>query len=101
LKTEKNWEKWDWDAIVELLEGNLITQTRLQALYKTRFVKRLLKFFLPDQRKFTDLPWKEKNFKYGKCGYLLIKRLIHDKTGRRILSSEEEVIQLLGIPFYE
>jgi hypothetical protein len=21
LKTEKNWEKWDWESITELLEG--------------------------------------------------------------------------------
>jgi len=55
-------------------------------------VKRLLKFYLPDHRAFTDLPWKEENLKYAKCGYLLIKRLIHDKQGRMILSSEEEVI---------
>ena len=38
---------------------------------------------------------------YAKCGYLLIKRLIHDKRGRKVLSSEEELIQFLGIPFYE
>lgn len=55
-------------------------------------MKRLLKFYLPDHRAFTDLPWKEENLKYAKCGYLLIKRLIHDKRGRMILSSEEEVI---------
>lgn len=30
--------------------------------------------------------------KYAKCGYLLIKRLIHDKRGRKVLSSEEELI---------
>jgi rapamycin-insensitive companion of mTOR len=92
LKTEKNWEKWDWESITELLEGQLITQTRLEGLYKTKFVKRLLKFYLPDHRAFTDLPWKEEYLKYAKCGYLLIKRLIHDKRGRMILSSEEEVI---------
>ena len=32
---------------------------------------------------------------------MLIWRLVHDKRGRKILSSEEEVIQFLGIPFYE
>jgi hypothetical protein len=31
----------------------------------------------------------------------LIKRLIHDQRGRKMLSSEEELIQFLGIPFYE
>lgn len=46
---EKNWEKWNWDIILELLEGNLITQPRIDALHKTRFIKRLLKFYLPEK----------------------------------------------------
>jgi hypothetical protein len=25
ILTEKNWEKWNWEIILELLEGNLIT----------------------------------------------------------------------------
>jgi hypothetical protein len=47
------------------------------------------------------LPWNEKNLIYARVGYMLIWRLVHDKRGRKILSSEEEVIQFLGIPFYE
>jgi hypothetical protein len=98
---EKNWEKWTWDIILELLEGNLITQPRIDALHKNKFIKRLLKFYLPEKQAFIKLPWIEENQKYAKCGYLLIKRLIHDQRGRKMLSSEEELIQFLGIPFYE
>lgn len=92
VQTEKNWEKWNWDVILELLEGNLITQTRLEALYKNKFTKRMIKFYLPEKQAFIKLPWTEENLKYAKCGYLLIKRLVHDKRGRRVLSSEEELI---------
>lgn len=83
------------------MEGNLITTTRLESLYKNKFIKRLLKFYLPEKMAFIQLPWTEENLLYAKCGYLLIKRLIHDKRGRKVLSSEEELIQFLGIPFYE
>lgn len=86
---------------MELLEGNLITVPRLETLYRNKFTKRMIKFYLPEKQAFIKLPWTEENFKYAKCGYLLIKRLVHDKKGRRMLSSEEELIQFLGIPFYE
>lgn len=101
VQTEKNWEKWNWDVILELLEGNLITVPRLETLYRNKFTKRMIKFYLPEKQAFIKLAWTEENFKYAKCGYLLIKRLVHDKKGRRMLSSEEELIQFLGIPFYE
>ena len=55
-----------------------------------------MKFYLPEKQAFIKLPWIEENLKYAKCGYLLIKRLVHDKRGRRVLSSEEELIQFLG-----
>jgi rapamycin-insensitive companion of mTOR len=92
IQTEKSWDKWRWDVILELLEGNLITQPRLEALYKNKFTKRLLKFYLPEKLAFIKLPWNKENLIYAKCGYLLIKRLVHDKRGRRVLSSEEELI---------
>ncbi len=28
----KDWQKWDWPIILELVEGNLINTTRLEAL---------------------------------------------------------------------
>ena len=64
----------------------------LDGLYKVKFIKLLLKFYLPDKQLFINLPWTKDNMKYAKCGYLLIKRLIHDKRGRKVLSSEEELI---------
>jgi hypothetical protein len=90
--TVKRWQDWGWQYILELLESNLITGTRLESLYGNKFIKRLLKFYLPEKMTFSALPWTEENLIYAKCGYLLIKRMIHDKRGRRILSSEEELV---------
>ena len=58
IKNEKDYQKWNWEVILELFEGQLITGLRLESLYKTKFVKRLLKFYLPDHNAFTNLPWK-------------------------------------------
>jgi hypothetical protein len=49
ISTEKDWQKWNWEIIHELLDGQLITQQRLEGLYKVKFIKRLLKFYLPDK----------------------------------------------------
>ena len=46
----KDWRKWDWPLILELCEGNLINTTRLEALQRTKFIKRLLNFYLPSKQ---------------------------------------------------
>lgn len=50
ILSEKDWRKWQWETILELCEGNLITTQRLENLIqKTKFIKRLLNFFLPSK----------------------------------------------------
>ena len=71
----KDWRKWDWPMILELCEGNLISTTRLEALQRTKFIKRLLNFYLPSKQQFINLKWKQENFIYAKVAYHLIKRL--------------------------
>ena len=44
--------------ILELCEGNLISTTRLDALQRTKFIKRLLNFYLPSKQAFINLKWK-------------------------------------------
>lgn len=57
---EKDWRKWKWQTILELCEGGLITTQRLETLIqKTKFIKRLLNFYLPSKQQFINLPWKE------------------------------------------
>ena len=46
----KDWRKWDWPVILELVEGNLINTARLEQLQRTKFVKRLLNFYLPSKQ---------------------------------------------------
>ena len=99
---EKDWRKWEWNVILELCEGNLITTARLETLIqRTKFIKRLLNFYLPSKQQFINLPWEVKNLIYAKTGYHLFKRLVQDKIGRKTLSSPEGVFHVLGVTFVE
>ena len=97
----KDWRKWDWTVILELCEGNLINTMRLEALQRTKFIKRLLNFYLPSKQQFINLKWRQENFIYAKVGYHLIKRLSQDTLGRKTLSSPEGVFHVLGVTFVE
>ena len=55
----KEWQRWNWDTILELCEGNLITTQRLEGLIqRTKFIKRLLNFYLPSKQQFINLAWR-------------------------------------------
>ena len=98
----KEWQKWNWDTILELCEGNLITTQRLEGLIqRTKFIKRLLNFYLPSKQQFINLAWRQENLIYAKTGYYLIKRLSGDQLGRRTLSSPEGVFHVLGVTFVD
>ncbi|TMW68659.1 hypothetical protein Poli38472_006127 [Pythium oligandrum] len=58
--TDKNWTKWNWDIISELLEGPLTNPQRLSEAMKTKFFKRLSGFFRCDPGNkgyFSQLAW--------------------------------------------
>ncbi|DBA03145.1 TPA: hypothetical protein N0F65_003865 [Lagenidium giganteum] len=58
--TDKNWMKWNWDIISELLEGPLTNPQRLSEAMKTKFFKRLSGFFRCDPGNkgyFSQLAW--------------------------------------------
>ena len=97
----KDWRRWEWPTILELCEGNLITTARLEALQRTKFIKRLLNFYLPSKQAFINLKWCQENLIYAKVGYHLIKRLSQDTLGRKTLSSPEGVFHVLGVTFVE
>ena len=68
--------------INEILEGNLLTPQRLEeVMKKTKFIKRILNFFMPSKQNFINMEWKEDNLQYARAGYNLIKTLLSSKEG--------------------
>ena len=59
-----------------------------QELCENNFFIHLVKFYLPSQRTFNDLPWRVENFPMAKAGYLLIKLLLKSPYGRKMLTNQ-------------
>jgi hypothetical protein len=66
VNVEKEWKKWDWDLLLEIFEGNLITSPMLDRLIsQEKFIKRLVNFYSPSKQQFINLPWVQENLRYA------------------------------------
>jgi len=100
VNTEKNWRKWDWDLLLEIFEGNLITSNLLdQLITREKFIKRLVNFYTPTKQQFVNLPWVQENLKYAQVGFFLFKRLLQEPKGRNVLSAKKKVFTLIGVAY--
>ena len=87
---QKDWQKWNWQSIKEIIECFLCNSHRFNEAVKNKFLKKLLNFYQPSKKIFIFLDWKSDNFIYAKCGYLLLKLFIKSREGRKILSTTSE-----------
>lgn len=53
----KDYTRWHWDAISELLSGALLNPSHLAKALNTKFVKRILSFLRPSNKLFSVMPW--------------------------------------------
>lgn len=90
-----NYLKWDWNIILELVDGPL-TNPRLlyEAMEKSKFVHRLLKFLRPFQFRFSDASNTKANQRYLKMGCLLVKSLLQTQEGAMFLVNNKMIRQL-------
>lgn len=52
----KEYSRWNWDLILELLEGPLLNTKRLNEILRTtKFIKRLIAFYAPKKNRFSSL----------------------------------------------
>jgi hypothetical protein len=82
----KEWQRWNFQEILQILEGITNSNNQFQELCENHFFKKLIKFFQPSQHAFIDLPWRPENFIHAKVGYVLIKTLLKSQYGRKLLS---------------
>lgn len=60
----------------------MLTANRLEeVLKKTKFIKRILNFFMPSKQQFINMEWREENLIFAKAGYNLIKTLLNSREG--------------------
>ena len=99
---QKDFTKWNWAIILEILEGNMLTPNRLEdMLKKTKFIKRVLNFYLPSKKLFFNMEWRQDNLIYARTGYHLIKTLLNSVEGKSALSSSPGVFFMFGLSFVE
>lgn len=90
-----NYLKWDWNIILELVDIPL-TNPRLlyEAIERTKFVHRLLKFLRPFQFRFSDASNTKANQRYLKMACTLVKTLLQTQEGTSFLVNNKTIRQL-------
>lgn len=93
----RDFRDWDFPLLLELFEndGVLWNNERLEHhLERTKFIKRLLKFYMPYKEMFVKLPWRQDNLIYARVGYLLLKTLLKWPIGTKTLIGKQFILYL-------
>ncbi|ORX85468.1 hypothetical protein BCR32DRAFT_276261 [Anaeromyces robustus] len=93
--TDKDFTKWNWNIIQDLIKGPLMNHKRLEETIKTtKFIKRIISFYRPLSHQFSDI-LKKKNVKnYVEIGCELITNLVATGEGIRLLSENKFLQQI-------
>lgn len=91
----KNYTKWKWDLLSELLHGPLMSGKRLdEAIRATKFMKRLTSFYRPFKHRFSDIKNTKPNQRYVRIGCSLITCLLASPDGVKYLGENKLLRQL-------
>lgn len=91
----KNYTKWRWDTLTELIQGPLLNPKRLEeSIRATKFMKRLLAFYRPFTHRFSAIRNTKPNQKYVKFGCLLLNTLLANPEGIKYLTESKLLRQL-------
>ncbi|KAJ3208873.1 hypothetical protein HDU67_006498 [Dinochytrium kinnereticum] len=96
----KDFLRWNWDAIQELVEGPLINPRRMEeAIKNSKVVKRLVSFFRPLSHQFSDIKKGKGTSMFVRLGCELFKTLLSSPEGVRYMSESKflpELAECLG-----
>ena len=87
----KDYTKWNWDVIGEILEGPLLLNSkRLEDTIKnTKFVKRILAFYRPNKHRYSEIRIGKGSSMYTRYGHTLFKVLLTNQEGISYLSENK------------
>ncbi|KAF9781640.1 Rapamycin-insensitive companion of mTOR, N-term-domain-containing protein [Thelephora terrestris] len=96
----KDHTKWNFDTLLDLIEGPLLNPKRMEEAIKvSRFTRRLTSFFHPFSHRFSDLPRGKGNAKWVKLGCAMLTTLLASPEGVRLLSTEDEFLPQIRASF--
>ncbi|CAG8483702.1 13104_t:CDS:10, partial [Acaulospora colombiana] len=90
----KDYAKWNWETLLELLQGPLLNPRRLEEAIRSKFMKRLLGFFRPTSRRFSEIEKNPENDRYIQLGCTLITTLLANTDGVKYLESNKFLRQI-------
>ncbi|CAE6437545.1 unnamed protein product [Rhizoctonia solani] len=86
--------KWNLDSLTELIEGPLLNPKRFEEAMKvSRFGRKLMSFFYPNNRMFSEMKNTKSNARYIKLGCTLMATLISTPEGQRYLMTEDTLLK--------
>ncbi|EDR13794.1 uncharacterized protein LACBIDRAFT_309182 [Laccaria bicolor S238N-H82] len=89
----KDFAKWNFETLQELIEGPLLNPKRMEEAIKvSRFIRRLMSFFHPFNHRFSDLPRTKANTRWVRLGCSLLTTLMSSPDGVRYLSTEDQFL---------
>ncbi|KAK7203980.1 Rapamycin-insensitive companion of mTOR, N-term-domain-containing protein [Myxozyma melibiosi] len=91
----KNYSKWNWDTLIEIMQGPLMNPKRLdEAIRATKFMKRLMSFYRPFKYRFSEVRKTSTTQRYVKAGCVLVKTLLANPEGVKYLSENKLLRQI-------
>ncbi|KAI0004603.1 Rapamycin-insensitive companion of mTOR, N-term-domain-containing protein [Russula compacta] len=96
----KDHNKWNFETLLDLIEGPLLNQKRMEEAIKlSKFLRRLMNFFHPFSHRFSDIERNKANLRWVKLGCTLLTTLLASPDGRRFLTSEDDLLKQLTRSF--
>ena len=92
----KDHSKWNFDTLMELIEGPLLNPKRMEEAIKvSRFIRKLMSFFHPFSHRFSDIKKSKENVKWVRLGCSLLTTLLSSADGIRYLANEDDFLKQL------
>lgn len=93
----KDFSRWNWNVIQELLEGPLTNSRLMEELGKTKFIRKLLVFYRPLRQRFSNVDKKSRlSQKYVQVGCNFFNMLTSNLEGMKILMDDTKIIPQLA-----
>lgn len=98
ILTTKIFTRWNWDTLLEIVQGPLRNPKRVEELAKnTKFMKRLNNFYRPFKYRFADIKiTAAANEKYVRVGKELISALLDTPEGIKYLDHNNKLLRQIA-----
>eukprot|EP00301_Raphidiophrys_heterophryoidea_P007473 c12890_g1_i2.p1 GENE.c12890_g1_i2~~c12890_g1_i2.p1 ORF type:complete len:1205 (-),score=269.36 c12890_g1_i2:483-4097(-) len=85
----KDTDRWQWDVILDLLEGALLNPARTREAMGTKFFKRLLSFMRPSKKLFCVKPWNPDRMFYVRALCRVVEVLTQSEDGIVLIKNSD------------